>query len=93
MPAQFVQAIARYGVFKGTTENRELSQREKLEEAIINLATALGEETVERASAQSGTIYRVSPDSFQSASNTIVSLSKRLAERYQATRRRQVPQA
>lgn len=79
MRAKFVAGkVGQSGGYSGTTEHRHLSQREKLEEAILNLATALGAATVERANAQSGAIYRVAPDSFQSASNTIVSLSRRL---------------
>jgi len=81
LSAIFVEAVGKFGVFDGTRENRHLSQREKLEEAILNMATALGESQVERASAQSGMIYRVRPDSFQSASNTIVSLSRRLMQK------------
>ena len=81
MQSKFIEAEASNGTFAGTRENRHLSQREKLEVAILNLATALGEKNVERAQAQSGVIYRVLPGHFQSASNTIVTLSQRLASK------------
>ena len=66
-----------------TSENKRLSQREKLEEAILNLATALGIEEVERVelAERAGTQYAVPPKLLQSASNTIVTLSQMVLER------------
>lgn len=77
-PAKFFEASPVSGAFHSTKLNRDIPQRAKLEEAILNLAMALGVTHVERAHAQSGTFYRVGPDAFQSASNTILTLSRRV---------------
>ncbi len=79
--AKFVEARASNGFFHGTRENKGLSQRDKLEESILNLASALGLTTVERGEAQSGTLYAYEGQPFQSASNTIVSLSREVLQR------------
>ena len=67
------------GSLSATNINKHRTQRDKLETAILNLATALGEPIVMRVqSRQSGLLYRVPPQAYQTASNTIVSLSERI---------------
>ena len=63
-----------------TTENTGLSQRETLEAIILNLASALEISEVSKCmSARGSEFYRAGPSgSFQSASNTILEMSKRL---------------
>jgi len=66
-------------IYGATTENTHLSLREKLEETMLNLATHLGGRIVHKALIRDGSyIYAVDDESFQSASNTILSLSRRL---------------
>lgn len=71
--------------FVTTTKNTAISQRETLEEVIVNLATALGAEIVHRQLGSRGAyFYEVQASSlsgFQSASNTILELSRKLANR------------
>lgn len=81
MSARFVQGqVSQSGAYSGTRENKHISQRDKLEEAILNLATALGIVEVNRVSAQSGLIYGIGNDRYQSASNMLLTLSRRLRD-------------
>lgn len=70
-------------VFCTTTKNTGMSQRATLEEVIVNLSTALGVEVVyKRENARGAYFYEVQGNgfpSFQSASNTVLELSRRLA--------------
>ncbi|MCW0217035.1 MAG: hypothetical protein OJI67_01820 [Prosthecobacter sp.] len=72
------------GYFITTTKNTAISQRETLEEVIVNLATALGVEVIHKQLGSRGAFfYEVQASgftSFQSASNTILELSRRLAK-------------
>lgn len=75
--------------FVSTVANTELSQRDTLEEVIVNLATVLGIGLVyKRRDKRLSTFYRpVSNDrircfSYQSASNTILSLSREIADKH-----------
>ena len=71
------------GYFVTTTKNTAISQRETLEEVIVNLATALGAEIVHKQLGSRGAYFYEVQESgfsgFQSASNTILELSRRLA--------------
>lgn len=68
------------GTYGATTENTRISQRDKLEETIVNLATFLSAKVVKRAMILDGSyIYSVDDYSYQSASNTILHLSRRIA--------------
>ncbi|GAB3669662.1 hypothetical protein GCM10028813_53530 [Ramlibacter alkalitolerans] len=71
--------------FFTTTKNTDLNQRDTLEEAVINLATLLGAEVVHKRQNTRGTFFyevqgRGFP-SYQSASNTILELSRLLCAR------------
>ena len=69
------------GIYGATTKNTGISQRDKLERSILFLADALGLETVSRASTRdSGYMHAMPGDLLQSASNTILSMSERLAK-------------
>lgn len=67
-----------------TIRNTRLSQRDTLEEIIVNLATALGISRVHRFLTSSGSyVYEVQAGGFggyQSASNTILDLSRALTK-------------
>ena len=71
------------GFFISTTKNTCISQRDTLEEIIVNLASALGVEVIhKRLGARGAYFYEVQTSGFsgfQSASNTILELSRRLA--------------
>lgn len=71
------------GSFGTDTSNTDLSQRATLEEIIVNLATHLGiAEIYKQESARGSYFYSVQSTSllgFQSASNTILQLSRKLA--------------
>jgi hypothetical protein len=68
-------------VYGATTANTHIRQRDKLEETMVNLATFLGAKVVKRARILDGSyIYSVDGYSYQSASNTILQLSRRLSE-------------
>jgi hypothetical protein len=73
------------GFFTTTIKNTELSQRETLEEIIINLATALGAKEIYKQQNSGGSyFYEVQAPGFtcfQSASNTILELSRAVAKR------------
>lgn len=73
------------GSYSGTIKNTGLSQRETLEEIMINLATALGAKEIHKAlTDRFSYIYEVQYpglDSFQSASNTILELSRAVASK------------
>ena len=68
------------GHYSATIKNTGLSQRETLEETMINLASALGVKEIHKAlTARYSYIYEVQHSgfgSFQSASNTILELSR-----------------
>lgn len=72
------------GDFGTFTSNTNLSQRETLEEILVNLATNLGIEKIyKRQSARGSYFYSVNSDGhtgFQSASNTILVLSRQLVK-------------
>lgn len=67
-----------------TIRNTRLSQRDTLEEIIVNLSTALGISLVRRFVTSSGSyVYEVQAGGFggyQSASNTILDLSRVLSK-------------
>ena len=69
--------------FSTTTKNTDLSQRDTLEETIVNLATALEIKNVYKKQNSRGSyFYEVQASGFtgfQSASNTILALSRRLS--------------
>jgi hypothetical protein len=74
------------GVYGGTIKNTGLDQRATLEEIMVNLATALGIKEIYKAdTARGSTIYEPQGKSFfysyQSASNTILELSRDVAKR------------
>jgi len=72
------------GSFGTNTRNTDLSQRATLEEIIVNLATNLGiKEIYKQESARGSYFYSVQSSGwlgFQSASNTILELSRKLAK-------------
>ncbi|MFU6944659.1 hypothetical protein ACM76E_30715, partial [Pseudomonas aeruginosa] len=73
------------GFYVGTTKNTGLSQRESLEEIMINLATALGVNEIHKAlTARDSYIYEPQKKglyfSYQSATNTILDLSRKVLE-------------
>lgn len=71
------------GLIATTTKNTDLSQRDTLEEVIVNLASVLGVQQVLKTQSARGSYYYKVPMSgasvFQSASNTILELSRVLA--------------
>jgi hypothetical protein len=73
------------GYYGATTKNTGLDQRETLEEIMINLATSLGIQVIYKAlTARFSYIYEVQSPSFsgfQSASNTILELSRAVAKK------------
>jgi len=71
---------AKEGTYGATLENTRMRQRDKLEETMVNLASFLGATVIKRACIQGGSyIYSVDSDSFQSASNVILDLSRKVA--------------
>jgi len=84
--AQIVKAPpTQQGWFGTTTKNTDLSQRETLEEIMVNLATLLGAKTIHKQlGSRGGYFYEVQAQGFtcfQSASNTILELSRRLLQK------------
>lgn len=82
--AQIIKAPTKNeGWFGATTKNTDLSQRDTLEEIIVNLASALEIENVyKRQNSRGSYFYEVQASgfsSFQSASNTILELSRQLS--------------
>jgi len=74
------------GFYGGTIKNTGLDQRATLEEIMVNLATALGIKEIYKAdTARGNTIYEPQGKgffySYQSASNTILELSRDVAKR------------
>lgn len=73
--------------FTTTTANTGISQRTTLEECICNLATALGHSVVYKQESSRGAFfYRLAEDRtsiFQSATNTVLDLSRRLLQQSQ----------
>lgn len=71
--------------FGTTTKNTNLSQRETLEEIIINLSSLLGAKEIHKTeNARGSFFYEVQAPGFscyQSASNTILELSRALASK------------
>lgn len=64
------------GYISSTRENRDLPARQKIEETIINLASALEYKIIERTTLRDGTtMYRVN-DTFQRGANAILELSR-----------------
>ncbi|WP_186083620.1 hypothetical protein [Burkholderia gladioli] len=75
--------------FITTTRNTGLSQRETLEETIVNLATLLGFKQIGwKKGARGGTFYKVMDEgthqAYQSASNCILDLSRLLVKQAKA---------
>ncbi|WP_339511910.1 hypothetical protein [Pseudomonas sp. RL_15y_Pfl2_60] len=70
--------------FGTSIKNTELSQRETLEEIIVNLATTLGAKKIyKQESARGSYFYEVQLprlSCFQSASNTILELSREIVK-------------
>ena len=86
--AQIIKAsLSQQGWFTTTTKNTDLSQRENLEEVIVNLTTVLGAKIIhKRINSRGSYFYEVqypNMSSFQSASNTILELSRRLSQKTQ----------
>jgi hypothetical protein len=79
--ARIVDGTMTGGAIPTSTKSTGLSQRQTLEATMLNLANALGIETItKRTSARDAEFYR--PDgfvSFQSATNTILEMSARIA--------------
>ncbi|HGY9625411.1 hypothetical protein D3C76_862950 [compost metagenome] len=74
------------GFYGGTIKNTGLDQRATLEEIMVNLATVLGIKEIYKAdTARGSTIYEPQGKgffySYQSASNTILDLSRDVAKR------------
>jgi len=70
------------GSFGTTTQNTGAAQRDKLEEIIKNLAPLTGEQNVfKKKSARGVDFYRVGTSAYQSATNTILELSRRLMDK------------
>lgn len=73
------------GWFGTTTKNTDLSQRETLEEIMINLATTLGVKEIHKQQNSRGAyFYEVQSNGFscfQSASNTILELSREIVSK------------
>jgi hypothetical protein len=83
-PAKIIKAPpSSNGYFHTTTKNTAISQRKTLEEVIVNLATALGATIIHRQLSSRGAYFYevqgIDASSYQSASNTILELSRRLA--------------
>jgi hypothetical protein len=83
--AKIVQPPRGDSGFSATTKNTDLNQRETLEEALLNLATLAGSEVVHKRQNARGTFFyevqgRGFP-SYQSATNTILELSRILCVR------------
>ena len=86
-PAKIVQAPKEdHGRFYTTRKNTEISQRETLEEIIVNLATLLEvKEIYKQLSARGNYFYKVQGSEvpfYQSASNTILELSRALSKKF-----------
>lgn len=77
--AKIVRAELHGGRIPTSTANTGMGQRETLEAVILNLASALEiSEVYKCMSARGSVFYRAGPTgSFQSASNTILDMSKR----------------
>lgn len=83
-PAKIIKApLSGKHYFHTTTKNTKISQRETLEEVIINLATALGAHLIHKQTSSRDSIFYevqgIGPTGFQSATNTILELSRKLA--------------
>ena len=80
------------GVFSTTTKNTHLSQRETLEQALVNLATLADASVIHRLhNSRGSTFYEVQgvgASGYQSASNTILELSRVLCARHADLRRK-----
>jgi hypothetical protein len=83
--AKFVEGQTESERFWPSDRNTSISQRETLEAAIINLATTLGIFEVHRILSSGGHLFYAVADvidiPYQSASNTILSLSQHCAHR------------
>jgi hypothetical protein len=65
------------GYIASTRQNRDLPAREKIEETILNLATALGHKIIQRTTVRDGTtMYSVDGGVFQRGANAILELSR-----------------
>lgn len=85
--AKIIQAPSNSKSYFGTTvKNTNLSQRETLEEVITNLATLIGaKEVYKKENSRGAFFYEVQAPSFtcyQSASNTILELSRALTKKH-----------
>lgn len=83
--AKIVQAPAsERGYFVTTTKNTSASQRKKLEEVMINLASSLKIKLIYKQRGSQGSYFYEVQDSgssgFQSALNTILDLSRKLTD-------------
>lgn len=82
--AKIINNPSSSGSFATVTTNTSLPQRDTLEEIIINLATALGAKEIYKArNARGSYFYEVQAPGFrcfQSASNTILELSKKISK-------------
>ena len=77
--AKLVDAKSEGRTFATSLANTGLPQRATLEESIINLATVAGlKKVARRLSARGALFYSVDGHSYQSASNTILALSRQL---------------
>lgn len=82
--ARIYTPISRGGYIGTTTKHTNIPQRKTLEEAMINLATCLGVKTIHKQQSARGAYFyepqALSAMSYQSASNTILELSRKLLE-------------
>lgn len=70
------------GLISSTLENRDLPARQKIEETIINLASALEYRTVERATLRDGTTMYSVDKTFHRGANAILELSRLIAAKF-----------
>lgn len=74
--------MSKLGWFGSITKNTGISQRETLEEIIVNLSSAIGIKVIYKQENSRGSyFYEIQASGFkgyQSASNTILELSRRL---------------
>lgn len=79
--AIIIKGKTREGRFTVNTENTELSQRETLENIIVNLSTCLGISEIHKLSS-TGFYYSYDNICYQCASNTILKLSELLLRKH-----------
>jgi hypothetical protein len=74
---RIVEAEPASGYIASSRQNRDLPARQKIEETILNLATALGHKIIRRITVRDGTtMYSVDGGIFQRGANAILELSR-----------------